>query len=157
MKQVSINQIRSVNDLNALRDSVKKDMKKLGSEIKERVLVCTGGGCIASGSLKVRDALIAAIREQGLEDTVAVVETGCLGPCALGPVILMEKDDIFYQEVKPEDAKDIIEQHGGGKNRGTADPSERRKVGARQNGNRLLQQTDENRSSQLRTNQPRPH
>ncbi len=111
MKQVSTNQIRSVNDLNALRDSVKKDMEKLGSEIKERVLVCTGGGCIASGSLKVRDALIAAIREQGLEDTVAVVETGCLGPCALGPVILMEKDDIFYQEVKPEDAKDIIEQH----------------------------------------------
>jgi hypothetical protein len=82
--------------LNALRDSVKKDMKKLGSEIKERVLVCTGGGCIASGSLKVRDALIAAIREQGLEDTVAVVETGLSRAMRAGTGYSHGKRTIFF-------------------------------------------------------------
>ncbi|HPP40643.1 MAG TPA: NADH-quinone oxidoreductase subunit NuoF, partial [Candidatus Kapabacteria bacterium] len=44
-------------------------------------------------------------------DKVLLVETGCLGPCSRGPVIVTAKDKIFYQGVSPDDAKDIVEKH----------------------------------------------
>lgn len=56
---------------------------------RSHVLVCGGGGCISSGCLKVKDALLNAIEELGLSSEVKVVVTGCMGPCQLGPMILI--------------------------------------------------------------------
>jgi len=75
------------------------------------VLVCAGAGCVASGSLEVSAALKRAIQEQGLAEEVKVIETGCLGPCAVGPVAIVYPDDVFYQAIKPEDAAEIVEEH----------------------------------------------
>ena len=50
------------------------------------VLICTGGGCVASGALELSAAMRAAIEKRGLAGEVQVFETGCLGPCAAGPV-----------------------------------------------------------------------
>ena len=102
--------IRSVEDLNEIRSSISLNQKP-GFKTKEEIRVCVGGGCIASGSLEVKAAFEQALKEQGLERTVSVVGTGCLGPCALGPVVLINKDNVFYQQVGPEDAKEIIERH----------------------------------------------
>jgi NADH-quinone oxidoreductase subunit F len=79
--------------------------------IRSHILVCTGGGCVASGSLEVSAALQEAIQNHGLADEVKVIETGCLGPCAAGPVALLYPDGIFYQNLKPEDAVEIVEEH----------------------------------------------
>ena len=49
------------------------------NHIRTHILVCTGGGCIASGALEVSDALRKNIAKFGLENEVRVVETGCLG------------------------------------------------------------------------------
>ena len=75
------------------------------------VLVCAGAGCVASGSLEVSAALKRAIQERGLEEEVKVIETGCLGPCAVGPVAIVYPENVFYQEIKPEDAAEIVEEH----------------------------------------------
>jgi len=75
------------------------------------ILVCAGAGCVASGSLEVSAALKEAVREQGLTDDVRVIETGCLGPCAVGPVAIVYPGNVFYQEIKPEDAAEIVEEH----------------------------------------------
>jgi NADH-quinone oxidoreductase subunit F len=79
--------------------------------IKSHILVCTGGGCVASGALEVSAALQEAIQNYGLANEVKIVETGCLGPCAVGPVAVIYPDSIFYQNLKPEDAAEIIEEH----------------------------------------------
>ena len=34
-----------------------------------------------------------------------------MGPCVQGPVLLMGRDQTFYQRVTPEDAADIVGQH----------------------------------------------
>jgi len=102
--------ISSVDDLNEIRDSICQS-QKLGLKTKEEIRVCVGGGCIASGSLKVKAALEQALKEQGLERKVSVVGTGCLGPCARGPVLLISKDNVFYQNVTPQDVEDIVEKH----------------------------------------------
>ena len=102
--------ISSIKDLDEIRSSIRQD-QKLGLKAKEDIRVCIGGGCIASGSLEVKAAFEQALKEQGLERKISVIGTGCLGPCALGPVVLISKDNVFYQQVKPEDAKEIIEKH----------------------------------------------
>lgn len=101
--------IKTIENLDDICKNVCKE--KTNNKDKEKILLCAGGGCIASGSLKVRDSLNAAIKENGLEEKVAVVETGCLGPCVKGPVVVMGKDKTFYQNVSCESAKEIIEQH----------------------------------------------
>jgi NADH-quinone oxidoreductase subunit F len=83
----------------------------MSDAIRNHVLVCTGGGCIASGSLQVSAAMRETIRKKGLADEIKVVETGCLGPCSVGPVTVVHPDGVFYENVKPEDCAEIVEEH----------------------------------------------
>jgi NADH-quinone oxidoreductase subunit F len=78
---------------------------------RTHVLVCTGGGCIASGALEVSAALTLSVTKLGLEHEVKIVETGCLGPCAVGPVAVVYPDGVFYQGIKPEDCEEIAQEH----------------------------------------------
>ncbi len=81
------------------------------NSVRTHVLVCTGGGCIASGALEVSDALRKCINKHGLADEVKVIETGCLGPCVVGPVAAIYPDGVFYQNIRPDDAEDIVQEH----------------------------------------------
>lgn len=101
--------IRNMKDLDAIRQSVTgaQDGPNAGQEIR----VCVGGGCIASGSLPVKAAFEAAVKARGLEGEISVVGVGCLGPCSRGPVVLINKDNVFYESVKPEDAQEVIAKH----------------------------------------------
>jgi len=82
----------------------------------KQILVCAGGGCLASGSDQVISALRDEIVRQKLTGKVNVTAVGCMGLCAEGPVLLMADDMTFYQRVKPEDAAEIITDHAvGGK------------------------------------------
>lgn len=74
-------------------------------------LICAGAGCVASGSLEFGAALQEPLRKHGLTGEVSIIETGCLGPCASGPVAVVYPDGVFYQNLKPEDAKEIVEEH----------------------------------------------
>ncbi|RJR26200.1 MAG: FAD-dependent oxidoreductase [Desulfobacteraceae bacterium] len=65
-------------------------------------------GCRAYGAAEVKDAITEAVKEQGLAAEVEVRPTGCHGFCAKAPVIAIEPAGIQYQEVRPEDAKDIV-------------------------------------------------
>jgi NADH:ubiquinone oxidoreductase subunit F (NADH-binding)/(2Fe-2S) ferredoxin len=74
-------------------------------------LVCTGTGCVSSGSFKVGSALEAEIARRGLTDEVQVVRTGCQGFCAEGPVTIVQPDGVFYRQVKETDVKALVEEH----------------------------------------------
>ena len=41
----------------------------------------------------------------------SVVTTGCFGFCEKGPIVKVLPDNIFYVEVKPSDAEEIVEEH----------------------------------------------
>jgi len=75
------------------------------------VLLCGGTGCHATGSLKVKDALLKEITEKNLIDKVKVIETGCNGFCALGPIMVVQPDGIFYQQVQESDVATIVDEH----------------------------------------------
>ncbi len=75
------------------------------------VLVCSGASCISNDSLKVKEAMLAEIDRLGLNKEIKVIETGCMGPCQLGPVILIYPDETLYKKVQVEDVREIVEQH----------------------------------------------
>jgi len=75
------------------------------------VLVCSGAACVSSHSKDVRDAIAREVDQQGLTGEIRIVETGCMGPCELGPVLLVYPDGSFYIHVRPDDAAEIVEEH----------------------------------------------
>ncbi len=75
------------------------------------VLVCSGASCISNDSLKVKEALLAEVGKFGLGSEVKIIETGCMGPCELGPVILVYPEGILYKKVQIDDVRDIVEEH----------------------------------------------
>jgi (2Fe-2S) ferredoxin len=79
--------------------------------VRTHILVCTGGGCIASGALELSSTLRDCLKARDLDREARVVETGCLGPCAAGPVAVIYPDGVFYEKIKAEDAAEVVEQH----------------------------------------------
>ena len=79
--------------------------------IRSQVLVCGGTGCTSSGSKAIQDAFREQIDANGLTDEVKLVQTGCFGLCALGPIVIIYPDGTFYSSVKAEDVKEIVEEH----------------------------------------------
>ncbi len=73
------------------------------------IRICHGGGCIASGGCELHAALEDAITRSGLSVTVS--PTGCMGPCAMGPVLMVDPEEVFYEGVQIGDVADIVEKH----------------------------------------------
>ncbi len=78
---------------------------------RSHVLVCGGTGCTSSGSQQIMEALKAEIEKNGLTEEVSVVQTGCHGLCALGPIMIIYPDATFYSMVKVEDIPEIVAEH----------------------------------------------
>ncbi|MBE3587601.1 MAG: NADH-quinone oxidoreductase subunit NuoF [Thermoanaerobacteraceae bacterium] len=78
---------------------------------RAQVLVCAGAGCVSSGCRKIRDALVEKIENHGLQQEVKVIETGCIGSCNLGPLVLINPEGILYQKLTPPDAEEIVVEH----------------------------------------------
>lgn len=81
------------------------------AKYKNHILVCGGTGCRASQSEEIVQNLNQVIEENGIEQDVQVVRTGCFGFCEKGPVVKMIPDNTFYVHVAPEDASEIVKEH----------------------------------------------
>lgn len=79
--------------------------------VRANVLICAGSACVSSRAYEFKNALLKALEEAGIREEVNVVDTGCVGTCDLGPVAIVYPDGIFYVHLKPEDAKDIVNEH----------------------------------------------
>jgi NADH-quinone oxidoreductase subunit F/NAD(P)H dehydrogenase (quinone)/NADP-reducing hydrogenase subunit HndC len=98
----------TVDDLKSLKAA---RAERLAFRDKTYLLICGGTGCHATGSLKVKDALDEEITAKGLQDKVEVIETGCNGFCAMGPLMVVHPGDIFYQKIKTDDIPAIVQDH----------------------------------------------
>lgn len=81
------------------------------AQYRMHLLVCGGTGCRASQSEKIAENLNEEIKNIGLENEVQVVITGCFGFCEKGPIVKVIPDNTFYTQVKPEDCKEIVNEH----------------------------------------------
>ena len=113
--------IQNIDDLTRARDTAAAEMKSFDC----RVLVCSGTGCIATGSNKIHQLFQELIADDPAIDLqfaphdaaehdgpkVGVHKTGCQGFCELGPLVRIQKGDrtVQYVKVQPEDVKEIYE------------------------------------------------
>ena len=113
--------IQNIEDLTQARETAAAEMKSYDC----RVLVCSGTGCIATGSNKIHQLFQELIADDPAIDLqfaphdaaehdgpkVGVHKTGCQGFCELGPLVRIQKGDrtVQYVKVRPEDVKEIYE------------------------------------------------
>lgn len=79
--------------------------------IVNEVVICGGTGCMSGNSKAVRDAFLKELEVLGIQDEVEVYMSGCFGLCEKGPVCVIFPDMTFYAHMKPEDVKEICEEH----------------------------------------------
>ena len=113
--------IQNIEDLSREREKAVTEMNGYDC----RVLVCSGTGCIATGSNKIyqlfKDLIgddpsvqleFAPHDEDAHDPKVGVHKTGCQGFCELGPLVRIQKGGktVQYVKVQPDDCKDIYEE-----------------------------------------------
>jgi len=107
--------VKSLDQLAKIKESMQEVLKVRQGEPsanwKAHIMVCGGQGCISSNCRDVVDAIKESIAKNGLEEKTKIVLTGCMGPCDMGPVMIIYPDGTFYRRVKPKDAAAIIEEH----------------------------------------------
>ena len=79
--------------------------------IRSHVLICGGTGCTSSGSQTIQQAFADNLKTYGLEEEVKIVQTGCFGLCALGPVVIVHPEGTFYSRVEATDVEEIVSEH----------------------------------------------
>ena len=113
--------MKTIEELSLAREKAAQDLKNYDC----RILVCSGTGCIATGSNKIHEIFEKLVKETpGVElvfspcgghhdhKEVGVKKTGCQGFCELGPLVRIQKGDkvIQYVKVQPEDCEDIVKK-----------------------------------------------
>lgn len=78
--------------------------------VEKHILVCRGTGCTSSHSGDIIENFRKLIEEKNIEN-VRVIQTGCFGLCAKGPIVVIRPEDTFYANVTPEDCEEIINTH----------------------------------------------
>ena len=111
--------MKKLNSISELKAAVKEfkpvlDLRENHTDAipdKRDILVCGGTGCTSSDSLQIIENLKEEIEKAGLSDHAMVHLTGCFGFCAMGPIVKVYPDNVFYVHVKPEDANEIVQSH----------------------------------------------
>ena len=96
--------------LQDLQTIKKAGLLKTGSDRHTCLMLCGDTGCRSAGSLKLKEALEKEINFHGLQDKIEIIETGCNRFCARAPVLVVQPQDIFYQNITPEDVPEFVQE-----------------------------------------------
>lgn len=106
--------MKSLEEINKIREEKRKELDlriNLKANTKEKhILVCHGTGCTSSKSEDIIKNLRKIIEEKQVPNT-RVIQTGCFGLCAKGPIVIIRPENVFYSNVSPDDAEEIINTH----------------------------------------------
>ena len=106
--------MKTIEELENIRKEKRKELDlRINTEADTRekhILVCRGTGCTSSKSPKIIENFRKIIEERNIQN-VRVIQTGCFGLCAKGPIVIIRPEETFYAHVKPEDCEEIIDSH----------------------------------------------
>lgn len=84
--------------------------KKITADATREIFICSNTGCQSTGCRSVFSVFENKIKEHGLKD-VKVTYGGCLGPCGLGPNMIIYPEEVFYNKVDAKGAELIFDNH----------------------------------------------
>ncbi len=106
--------MKTIEQIRKIRDTKKLDLdlriNKQCQTNEKHILVCSGTGCTSSKAPEIIKILQKKINEENI-DNVKVIQTGCFGLCAKGPIVVVRPEDTFYALVNIDDIDDIINIH----------------------------------------------
>lgn len=106
--------MKTLEEINKIREEKRKELDlrvNLKADTHEKhILVCHGTGCTSSKSPKIIENFRKILKEKNIEN-VRVIQTGCFGLCAKGPIVIIRPEDTFYAMVTPDDCEEIINSH----------------------------------------------
>ena len=70
-----------------------------------------GGQDLGKYTIIYAEKTLEEIEKNGLSEEINVVETGCMGPCELGPVMVVYPEAVWYTYIDKEDVEEIIQEH----------------------------------------------
>jgi NADH:ubiquinone oxidoreductase subunit F (NADH-binding)/(2Fe-2S) ferredoxin len=73
-------------------------------------MICEGTGGAASQAREILVGLQGEIQRHGLGKEIRIVQTGCRGFCAMGPIVMIYPEGIFYCQVQPDDVPHPVEE-----------------------------------------------
>ncbi|MGM9646299.1 MAG: NADH-ubiquinone oxidoreductase-F iron-sulfur binding region domain-containing protein [Eubacteriales bacterium] len=80
-------------------------------KIRKHVLICGGTGCTSSKSVQIKEKMEKCLVDAGIADEIQVVQTGCFGLCALGPIMIVYPEGTFYSRIHVDDVEEIVKEH----------------------------------------------
>ena len=106
--------MKSLKEIHKIREEKRNELDlrvNTKADTREKhILVCHGTGCTSSKSPEILRRFREILKEKGIEN-VRVIQTGCFGLCAKGPIVIIRPEDTFYAMVTPDDCEEIIETH----------------------------------------------
>jgi len=107
-----MNRLSSREDLSDVRVKAEKRI----SDIKCRILICAGTGCLAGGSRNIYEKMCELcgstpdaeiVFGEEVAHGIDIQKSGCHGFCEMGPLVRIEPYNYLYIKVKPEDCEEI--------------------------------------------------
>ncbi len=106
--------MKSLEEIRKIREEKRKELDlrvNLKADTHEKhILVCRGTGCTSSKSEDIINNFKKLIQEKNIPN-VRVIQTGCFGLCAKGPIVIIRPEDTFYAMVTPDDCEEIVNTH----------------------------------------------
>lgn len=104
--------MKSLDDLKKIREAAQQKVSMRGKNSGMRVLVGMATCGISAGARPVMNKFVEEIAKRGL-DKVTVTPVGCIGECAIEPIVeILEGDDrTTYCKVDEEAVERIITEH----------------------------------------------
>ena len=113
--------IRNLSDIEKIK---KEALKRISIRLKDpaekqglpgkteyHIMLCCGTSCMSSGADLVKKVFNENFEKYNIQEDVTLVETGCNGFCAGGPIVMVYPGGYFYQKVQPEDVEEIVTSH----------------------------------------------
>ena len=107
----SLQELKEIREAKAGQIDIRFNPDTAEEAVKTYVLVCGGTGCTSNHSLEIMGELKRLIAAAGKKDEIQIIQTGCQGLCAKGPIVVVHPGNVFYQEVKPEMVERIFNDH----------------------------------------------
>lgn len=86
-------------------------------KLKHHIFVCTSsrltgeikGFCAGNGNLEILENFVEEVQDRMLDSEIMVSNTGCVGLCSMGPVVMIYPEQIWYGKVTPDDVEEIMD------------------------------------------------
>lgn len=86
---------------------------------EKHILVCMNsrppghprGSCGGVGANDVLSRFQQELEEKNLFGKALISGSSCIGPCSLGPTVIVYPEGTWYNKVAPDDVPEIIEKH----------------------------------------------